>query len=91
MACQEYRVEVKIPWPGCLTPHPDLCLGNVKKSKSGSKKRSAIFICNSSIKELPYFIDLSNILHGMSRIQGGGEDTLARVSYHPPSFMFRKC
>ena len=30
-----------------------------------------------------YFIDRSNILHGMSRIQGGGEDTLARVSYPP--------
>ena len=26
----------------------------------------------------------------MSRIQGGGEDTLAWVSYPPPNFMFRK-
>ena len=23
--CQEYRVGVKIPWPGYLDPHPDLC------------------------------------------------------------------
>ena len=37
-----------------------------------------------------YSIDLSNISHGMSRIQGGGEDTLAWVSNPPPSFMFRK-
>ena len=26
-----------------------------------------------------YFIDLSNISHGMSRIQGGGEDTLSII------------
>ena len=90
MACQEYRVGVKIPWPGYLTPHPVLCLGNLKKSKSGSNKRSDIFICNCSIELLLYFIDLSSISHGMSRIQGGGEDTLAWVSYPPPSFMFRK-
>ena len=38
MACQENRVGVKIPWPGYLTPHPVLCLGNLKKSKSGSNR-----------------------------------------------------
>ena len=38
MACQEYRVGVKIPWLGNLTPHPVLCLGSLKKSKSGSNK-----------------------------------------------------
>ena len=81
---------MKIPWPGYLTPNPVLCLGNLKKSKEGSNKRSNIFICNSSIEKLLYFIDLSNIPHDMSVIQGRGEDTLAEVSYPRPSFMFRK-
>ena len=63
---------MKIDWPGYLTPHPVLCIGNLKNSKSGSNKSLNIFICNSSIEYLHYFIDLSNILHGMSRIQGGG-------------------
>ena len=90
MECQEYRVGVKIPWPGYLILHPVLCLGNLKKSKLGSNKRSNIFICNSSIEKLLYFIDLSNISLCMSRIVGGGEDRLAGVSYPPPSFMYRK-
>ena len=75
---------MKIPWPGYLTPHQVSCLGNLKKSKSGSNKRSDIFICNSSIEKLFYFIDLSNISHGMSIIQGGVEDTLTGVYYPPP-------
>ena len=35
---------------GVSYPHPVLCLGNLKKSKSGSNKRSHIFLYNSSIE-----------------------------------------
>ena len=69
---------MKISWPVYLTPHPVLCLGNLKKSKSGSNKRSNIFICNMIIAYLFtfhritafFFIDLSNISLCMSRIVG---------------------
>ena len=50
MACQEYRVGVKIPWPGYLTPNPVLSVENLKKSKSSSNKGSDFFICNSAIE-----------------------------------------
>ena len=43
MACQEYRVGVKIPWPGYLTPHPVLCLGNLKKNPNEDLTRDQIF------------------------------------------------
>ena len=35
---------------GVSYPHPVLCLGNLKKSNSGSKKSSHIFICKISIE-----------------------------------------
>ena len=37
-----------------------------------------------------YFLHLSNMLRGLSGREGGGEDTLARVSCPPPSFMCMK-
>ena len=40
MACQEYRVGVKIPWPGYLTPHPVLYLGTVHYLSVGRRLES---------------------------------------------------
>ena len=75
---------------GVSYPPPSFMIGNLKKSKSGSNKRSNIFKCNRSIEKLLYFIDRTYISHGMSIMQGGGEDILAWVSYPPHSFMFMK-
>ena len=54
-----------------------------------SKKCSDIFESNCFLTRLLYFIDHSYMFHCMSGIEGGGQDTVAWVSWPPPQpFVF---
>ena len=78
------------PGLGILTPTPDFCFWNYKKFSYGSKKCSDIFESNCFLTKLIYFIGHSYMFHCMSRIEGGGQDTVAWVSWPPPRLVLLK-
>ena len=74
---------------GILTPTPDFCFWNYKKFSCVSKKCSDIFESNCLLTILLYSIGHSYMFHCMSGIEGGGQDTVAWVSWPPPlTFVF---
>ena len=75
---------------GILTPTPDFCFWNYMKLSYVSKKCSDIFESNCFLTRLLYFIGHSYMLHCMSGIEVGGQDTVAWVSWPPPSFTILK-
>ena len=68
---------------GILTPTPDFCFWNYKKFSYVCKKCSDIFESNCFLTRLLFFINHSYMFHCISGIEGGGQETVAWVSWPP--------